>query len=382
MGNNAFNPEESSTYKPMPRSAWQITYGDQSNASGIVGTDTVTIGDIKVEKQAIELANDISEQFIQNAGSGLFGLGFGTINTVQPEPVMTPVENMIAQEDIPESKSLFTCYLGSYKDAEDPDKGESFFTFGGIDEEAVEASGQEIHWTPVDSSQGFWEFESVTATIDGEEFKMPGNRAMADTGTTLWMASDDLCEAIYSKIPGAKLDEQVGGYVYPADTPIPSLPQITVAIGKKQFNIEKEHMGFASVDETNTMIFGGIQPRGSHIPFDIMGDTVLMGLYAVSLVLPINEYNADKDRCSTLVRCGSVVFSVLIPLPRVVLQPRRRSKGSRQTRCTTTSITAGACAPVAHEGPDTGSITSKTSCACVTNVVEKRLSLFKYQSFP
>jgi hypothetical protein len=45
------------------------------------------------------------------------GLAFGSINTVKPTPVKTPVENMIAQNDIPQSAELFTCYLGSIKDA-------------------------------------------------------------------------------------------------------------------------------------------------------------------------------------------------------------------------------------------------------------------------
>ena len=45
------------------------------------------------------------------------GLAFGSINTVQPKPVKTPVENMISQDDIPQSAELFTAYLGSIKDA-------------------------------------------------------------------------------------------------------------------------------------------------------------------------------------------------------------------------------------------------------------------------
>jgi hypothetical protein len=264
----------------MSGSTWKITYGDQSGASGSVGTDNVKIGDITVENQAVELAEQISAQFQQTAGSGLVGLAFGNINTVQPEPVKTVVENMIAQDDIPQNQELFTCYMGSVKDTQDPDKGESFFTFGGIDQAVVAASKQEIHYTPVDNSQGFWQYSSTSATIDGQEFDLSGNTAMADTGTTLWMARDDLCKAIYAKIDGAKLDSQQGGYVFPANIPTDQLPQITIDIGGKQFAIEKEHLAFAPVDQSGTMMFGAIQPRGS-MPFDIMGDTFLMCVYAI-----------------------------------------------------------------------------------------------------
>lgn len=99
----------------MEGSSWKIRYGDGSAASGTVGTDTVTIGDIVVEEQGVELAEQLSDQFLQTAGSGLCGLAWGSINTVQPEPVKTVVDNMIEQGDI--SKKLFTCYLGSVSPA-------------------------------------------------------------------------------------------------------------------------------------------------------------------------------------------------------------------------------------------------------------------------
>lgn len=83
----------------------------------------MAIGSITIENQAIELANTLSTQFLQGAGDGLLGLAFGNINTVKPSPVQTPVENMISQKDIPANAELFTAYLGSYKDTNDPDKG-------------------------------------------------------------------------------------------------------------------------------------------------------------------------------------------------------------------------------------------------------------------
>ena len=191
---------------------------------------------------------------------------------------------MIAQKDIPQNQELFTCYLGSVKDAMDPDKGQSFYTFGSIDQSVV--SGQEIHYTPIDNSQGFWTFDSPTATVNGQTIQLQGNTATADTGTTLIMASDDLCQAIYGQIQGAVLDDQQGGWIFPANIPIDELPQVSVAVGGKLFNVEKEHLAFAPVDESGSMTYGGIQPRGD-LPFDIFGDTFLLGVYAVSPLLGI-----------------------------------------------------------------------------------------------
>lgn len=130
-----FDATNSSSFNNMAGSTWKISYGDQSSASGTVGTDNVTVGGLTIKNQAVELANQLSDQFISDTGSsGLLGLAFGQLNTVQPTAVKTPVENMVAQSDIPADMELFTAYLGSWRDAADPDKGESFYTFGYIDQ--------------------------------------------------------------------------------------------------------------------------------------------------------------------------------------------------------------------------------------------------------
>lgn len=272
-----FNPSKSSTFKNQSGSSWKISYGDQSSASGTVGTDNVTIGGLTIKNQAVELANQMSQQFIEGAGDGLLGLAWGNINTVTPTPVQTPVENMISQDDIPQDAELFTAYLGSWRDANDPDKGESFYTFGYIDQDVV--SGQTISWTPVDNSQGFWMFDSASATVNGKTITQSGNTAIADTGTTLALVSDQVCEQIYNAIPGATYDQTQQGYVFPSSVTADQLPTVTFAVGGKQFAVQKEDLSFA--DAGNNMVYGGIQSRGS-MTFDILGDTFLKSIYAVS----------------------------------------------------------------------------------------------------
>jgi hypothetical protein len=63
---------------------------------------------------------------------------------------------MILQSDIPSSQELFTCYLGSWRDENDVDHGESFYTFGYIDEQVLSRCGvSEPHYVPIDPSKGF-----------------------------------------------------------------------------------------------------------------------------------------------------------------------------------------------------------------------------------
>lgn len=277
-GHVIFDSTKSSTFKTSKGETWKIFYGDSSSASGTVGTDKITIGGLTITGQAIELASKLSTQFEQGQGDGLLGLAWGNINTVTPKQVQTPVENMISEAAIPKTAELFTANLGSWRDADEPDKGVSFYTFGYIDQDVIKASGQEISWTPVDNSQGFWMFNSASATVNGQTVAQTGNTAIADTGTTLALVADATCKAIYDAIPGSKYDSQQQGYLFPSNTTADQLPVITFAVGDKQFIVQKEDLGFA--DAGNGMVYGGIQSRGT-MTFDILGDTFLKGIYAI-----------------------------------------------------------------------------------------------------
>lgn len=265
----------------MAGSTWKISYGDGSSASGTVVTDCLTIGGIKVDHQAIECAQQLSSSFKSSGGDGLLGLAMGNINTVQPQRVQTPVENMITQKNI--TSPLFTAYLGSWRDAAEDDKGQSFYTFGYVDQGILKHSNvTEPYYTPlVDPEQGFWKFASPSFTINGKSFARSGNAAIADTGTTLALVSDIVCEAIYSTIPGAYYDLVNQGYVFPTDTKEEHLPLVGFAVGTqgKVFTCGKEDLLFAETKPGWT--YGGIQSRGD-LPFDILGDTWLKGVYAVS----------------------------------------------------------------------------------------------------
>jgi hypothetical protein len=224
----------------------------------------------------------LSEQFAQGAGDGLLGLAFSNINTVKPEAVAMSVENMISQADIPKSAELFTAKLGSWRDTDEPDKGESFYTFGYVDQDTVKAAESEIYYTPVDNSQGFWMFDSASATVNGKSVARAGNKAIADTGTTLALVDDETCQAIYDAIPGAKYDNASQGWIFPSNTPADELPVVSFAVGDKQFVVQKEDLGFA--EAKSGYVYGGIQSRGT-MTMDILGDTFLKAIYAVSDML-------------------------------------------------------------------------------------------------
>ncbi|KAI0838664.1 acid protease [Hypoxylon sp. FL0890] len=278
-GHNVFNPRLSTSFKMLAGKKWKIQYGDGSTASGDCGADTLVLGGLSIKNQTIECATKLSQAFSKGTSDGLLGLAWGKINTVtddgKPDPQATPVENMIKQDDIPKESELFTSAFYSSRDK----NAESFYTFGYIDQDLIKKSGQDIHWTEVDNSQGFWSVSSESCSINGESIDLSGNTAIADTGTTLALMSDKVVEKVYEKIPGATYDYLNQGYIFPITVKADDIPEVKVAIGDKQYVIQKEDLAFAVTDDKKHW-YGGIQSRGT-MPFDILGDTFLKSVYSV-----------------------------------------------------------------------------------------------------
>lgn len=75
-----------------------ITFGDGSGASGIVFSDTVTVGETQVTGQIVEFANNVNGFNDGSPEDGILGLGFDQINT--------GLSASRKQRDLPRPKSL------------------------------------------------------------------------------------------------------------------------------------------------------------------------------------------------------------------------------------------------------------------------------------
>ncbi|KAI0340842.1 acid protease [Trametopsis cervina] len=260
---NIYNPKKSKTAKKAS-GTWQISYGDGSSASGDVYTDTISVAGVTIRRQAVECASHLSSSFLSDGGNdGLLGLAWPALNTVSPHAVKTPIENMIDQKLIDEP--LFTVKLSRGNEP-------GFYSFGYIDHSVTT---HHLHYTPVDSSQGFWQVKSYSYSVNGQIIDRPGNTTILDTGTTLLLVDDDVLRSIYDQIHGAVYDDQLGGWKYPVDT---RLPEISFAIGDYLFTLHEEDVGFGPAD--HGYIMGGIQSRGNQ-DFDIFGDVFLKCVYVV-----------------------------------------------------------------------------------------------------
>lgn len=246
---NLYNPSQSSTSQQMSGETWSIQYADGSGSSGDVYTDTVTVGGLTVQNQAVESAQQVSSQFSSGDSDGLLGLSFSSINTVSPDQQKTWFDNVQSQLDSP----LFVADLrhnapGSY-------------VFG-----TIPSAAQNINYTPVDNSQGFWGFSS---NVSGRAVN-----GIADTGTTLLLLDDSIVSAYYQGVSGATNDPNQGGWVFDCSA---QLPSFSFSVGGGQIIIDGSLMNYAA---QGSQCFGGLQSNGGG-GLSIFGDIALKAAYVV-----------------------------------------------------------------------------------------------------
>ncbi|KAJ8125477.1 hypothetical protein O1611_g8161 [Lasiodiplodia mahajangana] len=269
-GQTVYNIQQSSTATRLMGASWDISYGDGSSSGGNVYLDTVSIGGITVENQAVESATNVSLAFTQRPDTdGLVGLAFSTLNTVRPIQQSTFFDN--AMRDL--AAPLFTANLR----ASEPGN----YNFGFID--PTEFTG-EITYIPINTTQGFWEFSSEGFQVGSSAATIAApHQAIADTGTTLLLVPDEIAAAYYAQVPGAENAAQTaGGYIFPCSA---TLPSYTAMIGSYQAVIPGEFINFAPVDGNTfaeaTTCFGGIQAVPAGFPFAIYGDVFLKSQFVV-----------------------------------------------------------------------------------------------------
>ncbi|KAI1823787.1 aspartic peptidase domain-containing protein [Xylaria intraflava] len=264
-GHSLYDPSSSSTFKLLPNAEFEIQYGDGSGAAGIVGTDIVNIGGAEVKTQAVQLATAVSQTFVEDiATDGLLGLAFSSLNTVQPQQQKTFFDNIKSSLAAP----LFTADLRA--------GAKGAYEFGRIDTSKFTGA---MKFVDIDNSDGFWQFPSEKFAVDGEEVQTSkaGNKAIADTGTTLLLADPAVAKAYYAKVQGAQNDEKEGGYTIPCSA---KLPDLQIAVGDAMATIKGSDLNFTPVDSTMKTCFGGLQ-AGESGGLQVFGDIFFKSNFVV-----------------------------------------------------------------------------------------------------
>jgi hypothetical protein len=243
--------------------SWRISYGDGSGASGKVYADKVTVAGVTATSQAVEAATSVSAQFSQDTNTdGLLGLAFSSINTVSPTPQKTFFDTVKSSL----AKQLFSVNL-KYHAA-------GTYDFGFID--STKYTGA-ITYTPVDNSQGFWGFTATGYSVGSAAAVRSSIEGIADTGTTLIYIDAAIAKAYYSKVSGAKVDNNQGGYVFPCSA---TLPNFSITVGGVAQTVPGKFINYAPVSSGSSTCFGGIQTNDG-LGLNIFGDIFLKSKYVI-----------------------------------------------------------------------------------------------------
>ncbi|OBZ82148.1 Rhizopuspepsin-1 [Choanephora cucurbitarum] len=253
-----YDSKKSKTYKSDGR-RWSISYGDGSNANGVLAKDTVNLGGYKISNQVFGMAQKESKQFAEDPVDGLLGLGFNSITTVRG--IKTPMDNLISQRKI--SSPIFGVYLGKAVNG-----GGGEYIFGGYD--STKFSGQ-LKTVPIDKSDGYWGVKVSKLSVGNQ--KVAGSfDAILDTGTTLLILTDSLAK----KVASAYHATSNGDGTYLINCDVSKFSPLKLTMNGATFQIPASDLIFQRDGDYCYASFanGGFD-------FSILGDTFLKNNYVV-----------------------------------------------------------------------------------------------------
>ena len=270
LPHNLYNPAFSNTSRQLNGSTFDVTYGT-GFASGVVFTDNVFFGGIEAQNFPVEIATNISQQFVNTASDGLMGMALPAANTISPSidgvPFWVSVINNLEEP-------LFTLDLNR--------NSTGAYNFGFIDETRFVGN---ISYLTVDPTLPFWTVNASGYIVNSTEYLRPFQGIM-DTGTTLTLLPDGLLDNYFSQVPTA-LDyfNLFGMYLYDCSVDLPEL-SFVFAEGYVA-NIDSSYITYAEV--LPGVCMSGFQPRGPTSGPDvyIFGDTFLVAQFVVLNTSPV-----------------------------------------------------------------------------------------------
>ncbi|RFU75768.1 aspartic ase [Trichoderma arundinaceum] len=263
QGQALYNPNASNTSVRLNGQSWLIRYGDGSSANGIVYKDRVQIGNTFFDQQAVESATQISEEISDDTfSSGLLGAAASSANTVRPDKQLTYLDNIKNQL----AKPVFTANLKKGKPGT--------YNFGYIN--ASEYTGS-IQYAAINPKSPLWEISVSGYRIGKDESKYVARvwNAIADTGTTLLLAPNDIVNAYYSQVSGSSFNNDVGMTVVPCNA---TLPDFVFGLGSYRGVVPGSYINYGRMNRTHC--YGGIQ-TSEDAPFAVLGDIALKAQFAV-----------------------------------------------------------------------------------------------------
>ncbi|KAG0373336.1 hypothetical protein BGX24_011832 [Mortierella sp. AD032] len=214
LNRQLFNQTASSSFKPNG-APWQISYDGpwktaserfHLNASGIVGSDIITIGALSVQ-QDVGLADNMTDGWTDRGVDGRFGLGWGS------EAVglggSSFVQNLMNTGGASnETKYLISVLL--------PSDRRIFGTDGSISFGESDSSRYtgDLHTIPVSGNHGAFRIDNIKFNNETINYS---TLAVFRSSHHFLGVQDVIADQFHSHIQGAVKDPSVGGWLIPCD---------------------------------------------------------------------------------------------------------------------------------------------------------------------
>ena len=132
------------------------------------------------------------------------------------------------------------------------------YDFGFIDSSKYTGS---ITYVPANNSQGFWGVTSTSYGVgDSSNMTTKSIDAIVDTGTSLLLVPQDVLDAYYGQVKGAKNSESDQGYIFPCQA---TLPDFIIGLGEYNAVIPGTAVNNTAVSDTRKSC---IAPHSSYLP--------------------------------------------------------------------------------------------------------------------
>ncbi|XP_016994936.2 pepsin A [Drosophila takahashii] len=246
---SGYSASKSQTYQANGQ-PFEIQFASQDVLTGILSTDTFTIGDLSIKNQTFAEINSAPQSLCKRSNfDGILGLGLPEIAL---DGVTTPLDNILNQGLIDEP--VFSLYVN--RNASDASNG-GVLLLGGSDPTLYRGC---LTYVPL-SKVGFWQITVGRVKIGGKQL-CSNCQAIFDVGTSLIIVPCAALKIINQKL-GIKASDLRNG-VYTIDCKkISSLPNIVLNIGWKDFTLTPAHYilnysgtcvsGFSSLSNCSTV---------------------------------------------------------------------------------------------------------------------------------
>ena len=175
------------------------------------------------------------------------------------------------------------------------------YDFGFIDDSKYTG---DITYTPVDSSQGFWEFTGTGYAVGDGQFQSSSIDAIADTGTTLILIEDAIVEAYYNEVDGAQYESSQGGYTFDCSA---TLPDFTLGIGDYEAVVPGDYINFAPLQAGSSSKFLQLTLLNCHNMFQQLASVAFRAIRAWVFPFMVISSSRLSSLFSTATTCNSVL---------------------------------------------------------------------------